>query len=83
MDVNVINTLLTSFGFPVVACIGMFYYLTKVMDKRDDKITETIQKITDVVNENSKLIAVFTDKMDMLFKYMAMHDEKGDEDDVR
>lgn len=79
MDVQVITTLITSVGFPIVACLGMFWYLTKVMDKRDQKMDETLNKMSEVVTENNKLIALFTEKLDLLFKIS----EKEDKDDGR
>lgn len=68
MDATALSALITSVGFPIVACVGMFIYLTKVMDKRDEKMDATLQKMTDVVNENNKLIAVFSEKIEILFK---------------
>ena len=79
MDAQVITTLITSVGFPIVACLGMFWYLTKVMEKRDQKMDETLNKMSEVVNENNKLIALFTEKLDILFKI----GQKGGEDDGR
>lgn len=79
MDAQVITTLITSVGFPIVACLGMFWYLTKVMEKRDQKMDETLNKMSEVVNENNKLIALFTEKLDILFKIS----QKGGEDDGR
>lgn len=60
MDMNALAPLITSVGFPIVACVGMFYYLTKVMEKRDEKMDKTIDELTKVVNENNKLIAVLS-----------------------
>ena len=79
MDAQVITSLITSVGFPIVACLGMFWYLTKVMEKRDQKMDETLNKMSEVVNENNKLIALFTEKLDLLFKL----NKKEGEDDGR
>lgn len=67
MDYATLGSLITSVGFPIVACVGMFVYLTKVMDKRDDKIDKTLNKMTEVVNENNRIIAIFSEKVDLLF----------------
>lgn len=80
-EATIIMNMITSVGFPIVACLGMFYYLTKTMDKRDEKIDETLRQMTNVVNENNKLIAIFTDKMDTLFKFIDSK-ERGDYYDV-
>lgn len=66
MDINALAPLITSVGFPIVACVGMFWYLTKVMEKRDEKMDKTIEELTKVVNENNKLISIFAEKVDML-----------------
>lgn len=85
MDANTLTALITSVGFPIVACIGMFWYLTKVMDKRDEKINDTLNKMTDVVSENNKLIDMFAEKMDLLFKLIELREKKkgDDKDDLR
>lgn len=82
MEINTVAQLITSVGFPIVAAIGMFYYLTKIMDKRDEKMDATLKSMTDVVNENNKVITVFTEKIDLLFKIIES-DKKGGADDGR
>lgn len=76
MDINTIASLIPSVGFPIVCCIGMFWYLTRVMDKRDEKIDETLKKMTDVVNENNKVISLFTEKLDIIFKLVGKGEDK-------
>ena len=68
MEIEALINLIPSVGFPCVACVGMFIYLTKIMDKRDDKIDKTLRQMTNVVNENNKMISIFTEKMDMIFR---------------
>lgn len=82
MEINTVAQLITSVGFPIVAAIGMFYYLTKIMDKRDEKMDATLKSMTDVVNENNKVITVFTEKIDLLFRLIE-DDKKGGADDGR
>lgn len=38
MDVNIITQLVGSLGFPIMACIGMFWYMNK---EREDRAKET------------------------------------------
>ena len=78
MEINTVAQLITSVGFPIVAAIGMFYYLTKVMDKRDEKMDQTLSKMTDVINDNNKVITIFSEKIDMLFKYIKEEKENDD-----
>lgn len=68
MEIEALINLIPSVGFPCAACVGMFIYFTKVMDKRDDKIDKTLRQMTSVVNENNKMISIFTEKMDLIFK---------------
>ena len=83
MDANTLTTLITSVGFPIVACIGMFWYLTRIMDKRDEKINTTLLQMTEVVSENNKLIDMFSQKMDMLFRLIELREKGVDDNDVR
>ena len=55
------------------------------MDKRDEKINDTLNKMTDVVSENNKLIDMFAEKMDLLFKLIELREKKkgDDKDDLR
>lgn len=76
MDANMILQAITSVGFPIVACVGLFMYITKVMDKRDDKMDETLKNMTTVIAENNKVITVFSEKIDLLFKLL--EDERKD-----
>lgn len=38
MDLNIITQLVGSLGFPIMACIGMFWYMNK---EREDRAKET------------------------------------------
>lgn len=79
MDGATLTTLISSVGFPIVASIGLFWYMTNQMQKRDEKIDETLKKITEVVNENNKIVATFTEKMDIVFKLIEQrYDDKED-----
>lgn len=55
MDVNVIAQLITSFGFPIVMCGALCWYVYKVQTK-----------LTDIVNENTAAIRELIYKLDFM-----------------
>ena len=60
MDITNVTTLIGSFGFPIVACIVMGWYVKYQMDennKRLDRITEEhkqeVSEVTKALNNNT------------------------------
>lgn len=52
MDINSITTLISSIGFPIVACCAMGYYITKELHE----MQENMQELTLTIKElNVKL----------------------------
>ena len=54
MDVQVLTSLIGSLGFPIVCCIGLFWYLTKTAKQHKeemDKMSEAINNNTNVMNQ--------------------------------
>ena len=54
MDIQLITTLIGSLGFPIVCCIGLFWYLTKTANQHKeemDKMSEAINNNTNVMNQ--------------------------------
>ena len=54
MDTQAIFTAIGSLGFPIVACVGMFWYLTKTSQTHKeemDKMSEAINNNTAVMNK--------------------------------
>lgn len=62
MDVNVIITLVSSVGFPIVACIGCGWYI----NKKDTQHKEEVDKFADALNNNTIVIQKLVDKLDNL-----------------
>lgn len=62
MDVNVIITLISSVGFPIVACIGCGWYI----NKKDSQHKEEVDKFADALNNNTLVIQKLVDKLDNL-----------------
>jgi hypothetical protein len=50
MDVNDIVTLIGSLGFPIVACVGMFYLYNRTLKD----FTSTLNNIASEINELRK-----------------------------
>lgn len=68
MDANVIMTLITTVGFPIVACGGMAWYVKYITDRnREDLKEERAQhseemiKVTEALNNNTLAIQKLTD----------------------
>lgn len=71
MDTNTIITMIGSLGFPIVACLGMAYFFTKVNDNYRNDIKELnaahkaeISAMTDAINNNTLVIQKLVDKME-------------------
>lgn len=68
MDANTIIQLITSVGFPIVACGGMAWYVKYITDhnradlkeERDQHVTE-MSKVTEALNNNTLAIQKLTD----------------------
>ena len=68
MNVNDIVTIITTVGFPIVACGGMAWYVKYITDKnREEMNAERIQhneemtKVTEALNNNTLAIQKLTD----------------------
>lgn len=70
MDTNAIVTLIGSLGFPIVACLGMAWYVKYQMDNYSKQVKELrdehnkeIDKVTEALNNNTLAIQRLCDKM--------------------
>ena len=68
MNANDIVTIITTVGFPIVACGGMAWYVKYITDKnREEMNTERAQhneemtKVTEALNNNTLAIQKLTD----------------------
>lgn len=59
MDLNVVTQLIGSLGFPIVACIALFYQNSK----QEDRHREEMEKLSDAVNNNTLAITQLTEKI--------------------
>jgi hypothetical protein len=63
MDATSITTLISSVGFPIVMCLILIKYMQQENQRNDDTIT----KLTDTINANTKaiteLVTLIKDKL--------------------
>ena len=71
MDLNLIMTLVGSLGFPIVACIGLGWYVKYMTDTNRSDMTELrkehkeeMTKMTEALNNNTLVIQKLIDKLD-------------------
>lgn len=68
MNVNDIVTIITTVGFPIVACGGMAWYVKYITDKNREEMNaeraqhnEEMTKVTEALNNNTLAIQKLTD----------------------
>lgn len=71
MDINSIVAIITSVGFPIVACLGMAWYVKYTTDAYRAEVkemrqehAEEIGKVTEALANNTLAIQKLTDKLD-------------------
>lgn len=71
---NEIITAISSLGFPIVACIGMGWYVkyqtdinTKEVKEMRNEHKQEIDKVTQSLNNNTLVIQKLIDKFDILY----------------
>ena len=60
MDIQAISTLIGSLGFPIAACIAMFWTLNKEREER----MEEMKKFTEAINNNTMALESLKGKLD-------------------
>ena len=60
---SVISTFISTIGFPIAACILMGWYINdqrgdyeKLIERMEDKNNEKIEKLTEALNNNTKVM---------------------------
>lgn len=71
MDANTLITMIGSLGFPIVACVGMAYFFSKINENYRQDIKELgnmnkaeIDKLTEAVNNNTIALTKLVEKLD-------------------
>lgn len=60
MDVNLLIQLVGSLGFPIVACVALFWR----MIKSDEQHKEEMNKISEALNNNTSALVKLTEKLE-------------------
>lgn len=70
---NDIITAISTLGFPIVACIGMGWYVKYQTDSNNQEVSEMrkehkqeIDKVTKALNDNTLVIQKLCDKLDRI-----------------
>ena len=70
MDPAAITQLITSVGFPIVACCAAAYYIKYISDKNREEVAklnkqhqEEMLKVTEAINNNTLVITKLCDKL--------------------
>lgn len=71
MDLNSIVTVISSIGFPIVACIGLGWYVKYQTDQNNAEVKEMrteyqsqIEKVTEALTNNTIALNRLCDKFD-------------------
>ena len=59
MDINSIQALITSVGFPIVCCLGLGWYIKYLTDSHK----EEIDSLREVINANTLIVTKLYEKM--------------------
>ena len=59
MDANTITQLVGSLGFPIVACVALFWF----MIKSNEQHKEEMNKLSEALNNNTLAITKLSDKI--------------------
>ena len=60
MEVNTVLSAVGSLGFPIVACIALFWLMTKLNDKHK----EEMDKMAEAINNNTKVMNSLLEKIE-------------------
>jgi len=66
MDIEVITQIITSVGFPIVACGGLFWYINKVTDSHKEEVKammDSLNQNTLVLTELKELISIMNTRV--------------------
>lgn len=71
MNMTDLMTIISSVGFPVVACIGLGWYVKYITDNNNKEVAEMrkehqdeISKVTDALNNNTLALQRLCDRID-------------------
>ena len=69
-EINIITQMITTVGFPIVACSAMAWYVKYISDKHsketqqlNEQHTEEMKKVTEALNNNTIALQKLCDKI--------------------
>ncbi len=68
MDVNAITTLLSTFGFPIVCCGALFWFVNKTLKDFTEKVDKSISDLSDSISENTAATVRLVTEVEVLTK---------------
>lgn len=68
MDVNAITSLVSSIGFPIVACGALFWFQAKFLKELSQEIKTSLKEVTDSISENTKATTKLVTTVEILNK---------------
>lgn len=73
MDFQAVLTAVATVGFPIVACIALFYYIYKQAERHKEEIKTLsemhkleLDAVTEALNNNSIVLAKLSEKIDVI-----------------
>lgn len=62
MDANIIEHLITSLGFPIVACGALFWFVNKQEERR----SEELESMRNTISENTTILTSLKELIQMI-----------------
>lgn len=60
MDLNTVQTLITTVGFPICVCLICFWYIKSLTTEHKEEVS----KLTEALNNNTIVMQQLVDKLD-------------------
>ena len=71
MDINVVMQIISNFGFPILCCLAMFWYVYKsqesfqnTIEKMQQMHKEEEQKMGEAINNNTLVMTKLLERLD-------------------
>lgn len=64
MNITDLGTFITTVGFPCAMCVLLFWF----MYKQDNRHSEEVSKLSNTINENTKVLSELTILIKQLYK---------------
>lgn len=68
MDVNAITSLLSTFGFPIVCCGALFWFVNKTLKEFTEKVEKSMSDLSDSIADNTAATVRLVTEVEVLTK---------------